>query len=151
VIVFCNNHFTVDKVVEMLRSEQFHVVGIHSIKSQGFRFRAIKAFKEGQVDILVASDLISRGIDIIDVNNVILYDIPDKIEDYVHRSGRTGRMGRIGFCTSFLTYECKIAKELKKLLKSAKQQIPRELEDSKLFGGDIIRGELGDRPNIRSK
>jgi len=68
----------------------------------------------------------------------------------VHRSGRTGRFGTEGLCTAFLTYDCKIARELRKLLKDSNQPIPKELEDAKVFGGEIIRTELGDVPQ-RSK
>lgn len=77
-----------DYLVKFLRDEQFHAAGIHGEKSQTFRFRAMSAFKEGRLDILVASDLVSRGIDVQDVNHVILFDLPDSIEDYIHRIGK---------------------------------------------------------------
>jgi len=150
VLVFCNNQYTVDKIVKFLRSEQFHVAGMHSLKTQPYRFRAMRAFKEGQLDILVATDLVSRGIDVVECKNVIIFDMPDSIEDYVHRSGRTGRFGREGVCTALLTYGCTIARELKKLLKESGQTIPKELEDARVFGGQIIKTELGDTPQ-RSK
>ena len=148
VIIFCNYYTTVDKLVLFLRNEQFHVAGIHSNKTQQYRFRVMKAFKEQQLDILISSDLISRGIDIIDCQHVILYDIPNTtIEDYIHRTGRTGRIGKVGTSTSFLTFDCKIAKELKELLKQTNQKIPKELEDTKVFGHDILKSEFGDIPS----
>jgi len=129
-----------------LKDEQFHAAGIHSMKIQEYRFRVMGAFKDGHLDILVGTDLISRGIDVIDCKNVIIYDMPDSIEDYVHRSGRTGRFGTEGLCTAFLTYECTIARELRKLLKDSEQPIPKELEDTKVFGGQVIKTEFGDVP-----
>lgn len=149
VMVFCNLHQTVDKVVQHLKAEQFHAAGIHSLKTQNFRFRALRAFREGALDVLVCSDLLSRGIDVVEVEHVLLYDMPDTIEDYVHRAGRTGRFGRVGACTAFLTYDCKIARQLKKLLIKSKQPIPPELEDLKSFGGDVVKTEFGDIPKNR--
>ncbi len=64
-------------------------------------------------------------LDVIDCKNVIIYDMPDSIEDYVHRSGRTGRFGTEGLCTAFLTYECTIARELRRLLRDSDQPIPK--------------------------
>ncbi|PRP87650.1 hypothetical protein PROFUN_02365 [Planoprotostelium fungivorum] len=152
VIVFCNHSYVVDRVVDWLKEEQFHAVGIHSNKSQNYRNTVMKTFREGGVDVLVASDLVSRGIDVAEVEHVILYDIPDTIEDYVHRSGRTGRKGREGYCSSLLTWHCKIAPELKKLLREAQQQMPVELErDTRLFGKDIVSTEFGDHPRDKMK
>jgi len=151
VIVFCNSHYSVDKVVELLRMEQFHVAGIHSAKPQSYRFRVMHAFKEGQVDVLVCSDVISRGIDVPDLRHVILYDMPETMEDFIHRSGRTGRFGKEGKCTAFLTYECKFAKELHKYLEKTQQPIPRELEELHNFGGEIIKTEFGDRPKGKAQ
>ncbi len=105
-----------DAVVELLRKEQFHVAGFHSEKTQPQRFRVMHAFKEAQLDVLVATGLAARGLDIVDVSHVIMYDIPDRIEDYIHRAGRTGRAGRVGAVTAFLTHECKIAGALRDLL-----------------------------------
>jgi len=95
--------------------------------------------------VLVATDVASRGIDVTDITHVILYDMPDQIETYVHRIGRCGRAGRQGDATSFLTYHCKCAKELRKLLKKYKQKVPLELEDVRMFGHKVVQTELGDR------
>jgi len=151
VLVFCNTTLTVDYIVKFLRDEQFHVAGIHGEKTQQFRFRAMKSFKEGQLDVLVASDLVSRGIDVNDVNHVILFDLPDTIEDYIHRIGRTGRAGKLGRATGFLTLECRIASDLRKLLKAGKHPIPPELNNVKQFGMEIIRGEFKDIPIGKQK
>ncbi|GBG63629.1 hypothetical protein CBR_g38940 [Chara braunii] len=144
VLVFCSSRETVDSIVKLLRSEQFHVAGLHSGKSQTYRFRCMRAFKDGGVDVLVATDLASRGIDCHDVRRVINYDMPDSIETYIHRCGRTARMGSEGIATSFLSLDCKIAKELRQLLQKTDQVIPQELHDLRQFGGKVVRTEFGD-------
>jgi len=145
VLIFSDSITTVDWVVGVLKQEQFHVAGLHSDKSQGYRFRVMKGFKEGQLDVLVATDVSSRGIDVVDVSHVILYDMPDHIETYIHRIGRCGRAGQESTATSFLTYHCKCAKELRILLKKNKQMIPPQLEDLRMFGHKVVQTELGDK------
>eukprot|EP01130_Rhizamoeba_saxonica_P002027 TRINITY_DN11833_c0_g1_i1.p1 TRINITY_DN11833_c0_g1~~TRINITY_DN11833_c0_g1_i1.p1 ORF type:complete len:484 (+),score=91.84 TRINITY_DN11833_c0_g1_i1:119-1453(+) len=145
VLIFCESSYTVDKIVKLLRSEQFHAAGIHSNKSQGYRFRVMQAFKEGQLDILVSTNLMARGIDVPGITHVIIYDMPPKIESYVHRSGRTGRAGHSGKVTAFLTYRCQCAKELRLHLKNTKQKIPTELNNLRMFGKTVVKTDLGDR------
>lgn len=146
VIVFASSIQNVDYVTDLLKKEQFHASGLHSEKPQEYRFKVASAFRNGKVDVLVASDLASRGLDFPEVTHVINYDLPNTIEDYVHRCGRTGRMGHPGMATSFLTLDCKIAEELKEMLEIMEQPIPKELEMPKQFGKQIIRTEFGDRP-----
>jgi len=146
VIVFASSIQNVDYVTDLLKKEQFHTSGLHSEKPQEYRFKLANAFRNGKVDVLVATDLASRGLDFPEVTHVINYDMPSTIEDYVHRCGRTGRMGHPGMATSFLTLDCKIAEELKEMLEIMEQPIPKELEMPKQFGKQIIRTEFGDRP-----
>ena len=145
VIVFTSSIQNVDYVTELLKKEQFHASGLHSEKSQDYRFKLVSAFREGKVDVLVATDVGSRGLDFPEVAHVVNYDLPECIEDYVHRCGRTGRMGHFGVATSFLTLDCKIAEELKEMLEVMDQVVPKELENTKQFGKKIIRTEFGDR------
>ncbi len=145
VIVFTSSIQAVDFLVRHLRKEQFHVAGLHSEKCQEYRFKLMTGFKDGKVDVLVATDLASRGLDIPEVTHVINYDIPDTIEDYIHRCGRTGRMSRHGLATSFLTLDCKIAAELRDLLEALDQPLPKELENVKNFGKNVVKTEFGDR------
>eukprot|EP01127_Copromyxa_protea_P005248 TRINITY_DN1516_c0_g1_i4.p1 TRINITY_DN1516_c0_g1~~TRINITY_DN1516_c0_g1_i4.p1 ORF type:complete len:270 (-),score=30.61 TRINITY_DN1516_c0_g1_i4:28-837(-) len=146
VLIFCDNIQNVDYVVEFLKSEQFHVAGLHSEKTQGYRFRVISAFRQGELDVLVATDVASRGLDISGIKHVIQYDLPHKIETYIHRVGRTGRAGEPGEATCLLTYHCRCAKELKRLLKITNQVVPRQLqEETRLFGGVVVTTELGDK------
>jgi len=111
---------------------------------QTYRFQVMKAFKDGGLDVLVATDLAARGIDVKDVSVVLQYDMPETLDNYIHRIGRTGRAGQSGRAISFLTLDCKIAVELKKFLKSHKQQIPPELNNSRQFGHYVRRTEFGD-------
>ena len=145
VIVFASSIQAVDFLVRHLRKEQFHVAGLHSEKGQEYRFKLMTGFKNGKVDVLVATDLASRGLDIPEVTHVINYDIPDTIEDYIHRCGRTGRMSRHGLATSFLTLDCKIAAELRDLLEALEQPLPKELENVKSFAKNVVKTEFGDR------
>ena len=145
VIVFTSSIQNVDYVTELLKKEQFHASGLHSEKSQDYRFKLVSAFRERKVDVLVATDVGSRGLDFPEVTHVINYDLPDSIEGYVHRCGRTGRMGHYGIATSFLTLDCKIAEELKEMLEVMDQVVPKELENTKQFGKRIIKTEFGDR------
>lgn len=145
VMVFASSIQNVDYVTELLKKEQFHASGLHSEKSQDYRFKLIDAFRDGKVDVLVATDVGSRGLDFPEVAHVINYDLPDSIEDYVHRCGRTGRMGHFGVATSFLTLDCKIADELKEMLEIMDQVVPKELQNTKQFGKKIIKTEFGDR------
>ena len=145
VIVFTSSIQNVNSVTDLLKREQFHASGLHSEKSQDYRFKLVGAFREGKVDVLVATDVGSRGLDFPEVTHVINYDLPESIEDYVHRCGRTGRMGHFGVATSFLTLDCKIAEELKEMLEVMDQVVPKELENTKQFGKKIIRTEFGDR------
>ncbi|KAG3229426.1 hypothetical protein PC129_g57 [Phytophthora cactorum] len=141
VLVFCNSRSSVERVARLLRNEQFHVAPLHGGQSQGYRTRALRAFRAGYVDVLVATDLASRGLDLPGVEHVVLFDMPHTIEDYVHRCGRTGRhpggdvgaSGVSGKATSFLTRECAIAMELKQVLRAARQPLPRELEVPRIF------------------
>ena len=77
------------------------VASIHGNKSQSQRQRAIEMFKRNQIQVLVATDVASRGLDIEDVTHVINYDLPQTYEDYIHRIGRTGRAGKKGTALTF--------------------------------------------------
>ena len=145
VLVFASSVATVDKIAEMLKEEEFFAEGLHSQLSQTDRFKNLADFRNGSLDILVATDLASRGLNIPDITHVINYDTPNTIEDYIHRCGRTGRFGRPGQATTFLTLECKIAEDLKFLLESTGVDIPVALKDTKQFGKKVLKTDFGDR------
>ncbi len=81
----------------------FKVDEIHGDKTQAQRTRAIKRIKSDEIDILVATDVAARGIDVSDITHVINYSTPNSYDDYVHRIGRTGRAGKAGFALTFLS------------------------------------------------
>jgi len=102
VIMFCNTKSKVDRIVEQLRLSGYSAEGIHGDKSQIRRDRAIAMFRKGKIDILVATDVAARGIDILGIDAVINYHPPQDNEYYVHRIGRTGRAGREGYACTFI-------------------------------------------------
>jgi len=111
-----------------LWSKGFKVGSIHGDKTQWEREQALKQFKDGSVNLLVATDVAARGLDIPDVEFVINYSFPLTIEDYVHRIGRTGRAGKDGVAHSFFHRgDYKLAGCLVKVLKDAEQEIPQEM------------------------
>ncbi len=104
-IVFSRTKHGANRIVKQLAKDEIHAAAIHGNKSQGARTRALKAFKDGEINILVATDIASRGIDIDSVEYVINFDLPNIEESYVHRIGRTGRAGRRGDAISFCEEE----------------------------------------------
>ncbi|MFQ3224862.1 MAG: ATP-dependent RNA helicase DeaD [Lentimonas sp.] len=101
-IVFCNTKQMVEDVTEALAARGYVADRIHGDITQGNRERVIKRFKDGSVELLVATDVAARGLDIDDVDIVFNYDLPHDPEDYVHRIGRTGRAGRSGKSVTFV-------------------------------------------------
>lgn len=102
-IIFCRTKKGVDELVESLQSRGYSAEGIHGDLKQSQRDRVMKKFREGTLDLLVATDVAARGIDVDDVDLVINYDIPEDFEYYVHRIGRTGRAGREGLAYTLVT------------------------------------------------
>jgi len=101
VIIFRRTKFGVDKLEKALLKNNYNVDSIHGDKSQTDRQAALKSFKKGTVDILIATDVAARGIDVKNVDAVINFDLPNLPEIYVHRIGRTGRAGKEGVSYSF--------------------------------------------------
>ena len=104
-IVFCRTKRGTDKVDRRLAKRFDNVACIHGDLAQNVRDRVMAAFREGKVEILVATDVVGRGIDVTSISHIINYDIPQFCDDYVHRVGRTGRMGREGVAFTFVTPE----------------------------------------------
>lgn len=103
VLIFGRTKRGVDRLSKDLKERGFKVDEIHGDKRQNARARALALFKTGKVDILIATDVASRGIDIDDVSHVINYDLPDTFEDYIHRVGRTGRANKQGEAISLVS------------------------------------------------
>ena len=102
VLIFGRTKHGVEKLSHALAERGFKAVSIHGNKTHGNRQKALKQFKDNQVQILVATDVAARGLDIADVSHVINYDMPSTYEDYVHRIGRTGRANKKGFALTFV-------------------------------------------------
>ena len=104
-IVFCRTKRGTDKVHLRLTKRFKDVACIHGDLAQNVRDRVMAAFREGKVKVLVATDVVGRGIDVTGISHIVNYDIPQFCDDYVHRVGRTGRMGREGVAYTFVTPE----------------------------------------------
>eukprot|EP00928_Gymnodinium_smaydae_P061390 TRINITY_DN45478_c0_g1_i1.p1 TRINITY_DN45478_c0_g1~~TRINITY_DN45478_c0_g1_i1.p1 ORF type:complete len:680 (+),score=197.48 TRINITY_DN45478_c0_g1_i1:104-2041(+) len=126
VLIFCENKSDVDDVHEYLLLKGVEAVAIHGGLDQEERHEAIKGFKEGSKDVLIGTDVASKGLDFPAIQHVINFDMPKEIENYVHRIGRTGRCGRTGVATTFVNknQEETILLDLKALLVEAGQNVP---------------------------
>ncbi|MFH1182699.1 MAG: DEAD/DEAH box helicase [Candidatus Moraniibacteriota bacterium] len=102
VLVFGRTKRGIENLVRILQDRGFQAVSIHGNKSQSQRYRALDQFKRNAAQIMVATDVASRGLDIDDVTHVINYDLPDSYEDYLHRIGRTGRIDKKGTALTFV-------------------------------------------------
>lgn len=111
-IIFCNNQRTVDYLSQKMRSNNFTVACIHGDMSVVDREQTMKDFRNGVSKVLIATDVIGRGIDVQSVSIVINYELPHKISNYIHRIGRSGRFGRKGCGISFI---CEDESEITKL------------------------------------
>lgn len=130
VIIFTRTKVGADIVARWLEGHSHTVAVLHSDRSQKERDQALAGFKDGTFDVLVATDIVARGIDIATVSHVINYDIPQHAEDYVHRIGRTGRMRREGDAVTLYT-----AAEVD-FLRSIERFIGREIEKKRVEGFD---------------
>ncbi len=101
-VVFCNTKRAVDETTEALLARGYAADRLHGDVTQQMRERVLKRFRDGTVEVLVATDVAARGLDIDDVDAVFNYDLPQDFEDYIHRVGRTGRAGREGKAISFV-------------------------------------------------
>ena len=95
-IVFCRTKRSADQVASALTTRGFAAAAVHGDLGQGQRERAMRAFRSGKVDVLVATDVAARGLDVDDVTHVVNYECPEDEKAYLHRIGRTGRAGRTG-------------------------------------------------------
>lgn len=103
-LIFCETKRGSEALSKELMDRGFTSDAIHGNKSQGQRQRALKKFKDSHVEILVATDVAARGIDVDNISHVINYDVPQSYSDYTHRIGRTGRGGKTGFAITFVTH-----------------------------------------------
>lgn len=126
VIIFAKRHQDVDEIHEFLLLKGLSVAAIHGQKHQDERSLAVDEFRQKKKDILLATDVASKGLDFKDIKHVINYDMPAEIEDYTHRIGRTGRRGEKGLATTFVNKHVDESTllDLKALLLEAGQKVP---------------------------
>jgi len=135
IIIFTNRKLRCDKLIRFLSGLGLRAVALHSKKSQQGRMNALEDFKERKYDILVATDVASRGVHVDGITHVINYDMPDSIVTYTHRIGRTGRMGLKGRATSFLTND--------------DGDIMSDLKDTLVKTGNNVPSELASHPRVK--
>ncbi len=134
-LVFTRTKHGANKLTEKLAAKGINAVALHGNKSQSFRTRTLEAFKNGEIRILVATDVAGRGLDIRDLPCVVNYDMPGLPEDYVHRIGRTGRAGVGGIAISLVDHdEAPYLRAIETLLK---RKIPVEKVDGYTVDSDV--------------
>ena len=137
--VFVNSKLGCARLARSLEREGMNTTALHGDKSQDERLKALAAFKAGEVDLLVATDVAARGLDIKDVPAVFNFDVPFNAEDYVHRIGRTGRAGQSGLAVTFVSgSDTRLVGDIEKLLKRKIELEPMEFDE------DRPRGRIND-------
>jgi len=146
-IVFCNTKKRVDEVSDMLQARGYLCDKIHGDMKQTLRMNVINKFKRGDIELLVATDVAARGLDIDNVEAVFNYDMPSHEEYYVHRIGRTGRAGKEGISFTFVTYrEYHLLRNIKQYTKSdiVLHPIPK-ITDIEATKRELFLGKVKDR------
>ena len=123
VIVFCRTKHGADRVAHLLKRSNHAVAVLHSNRTQREREQALRGFRDGRYEVLVATDIAARGLDIADVSHVINYDVPQHPEDYIHRIGRTGRMEAQGDAFTLMVAED--SRHVQAIERFISQKIPR--------------------------
>jgi ATP-dependent RNA helicase RhlE len=123
VIVFCRTKYGADRVAHLLKRNNHAVAVLHSNRTQREREQALRGFRDGRFEVLVATDIAARGLDIADVSHVVNYDVPQHPEDYIHRIGRTGRMEAKGDAFTLMVAED--GRHVQAIERFIAQKIPR--------------------------
>lgn len=140
VIIFCSSKLNAKALARELRGMKFKVAEMHSDLDQAKRDDVMLDFKSGKVNVIVATDILSRGIDIDDIEMVVNYNVPREAEDYVHRIGRTARADRDGKAVTLLTKEEHL--KMKRIEKLMEMRVPRADIPEGLGEGPIIGKEI---------
>jgi ATP-dependent RNA helicase RhlE len=131
-LVFVNSKLGCARLARAFERDGLRTNALHGDKSQDERLKALDAFKRGDVDVLVATDVAARGLDIADLPAVFNFDVPFNAEDYVHRIGRTGRAGASGLAITLVSREdSRLVSDIEKLIKKKIELEPLELDDDR--------------------
>lgn len=146
-LVFVETKQMTDFLATFLSESKQPTTSIHGDRTQSQREEALRDFKSGKMNILVATSVAARGLDIKNVRHVINFDLPKSIDDYVHRIGRTGRVGNKGKATSFYDpeFDASLASDLIKILTDANQEVPEFLGSGGGGGGGGGGSQFGAR------
>ncbi len=140
-IIFTATKRGTDQLERLLVKKGIEVASIHGDRDQNERTKALNDFKNGKVPIIVATDVLARGIDIADVSLIINYDVPQAVEDYIHRIGRTGRYDKTGIAVTL------VSKKDSKLFRPIREKVGNDLE---IIDGDALI-EVGTPPSTNTK
>ena len=141
VLVFSRTKHGCNRIVKQLAQDEIEALAIHGNKSQGAREKALGRFREGSLQVLVATDVASRGIDVSDISHVINLDLPNESEVYVHRIGRTGRAGQGGIAIAFCDEN--EGEYLRGIEKTIRQEIP--VDEDHPFHSEKAKSRKGEK------
>jgi ATP-dependent RNA helicase RhlE len=154
VLIFCRTKDGADRISRQLKLQNHSVAVLHSNRTQNERVEALEGFKNGRYEVMVATDIAARGIDIAGVSHVINYDVPQHPEDYVHRIGRTGRAQNVGDAFTIMTAE--ELPHVKDIERFIAQKVPRlKLENfpyvySAVFNEEVASAALKGAKGVRT-
>ncbi|MBB3195154.1 DEAD/DEAH box helicase [Roseateles terrae] len=147
-IVFVNSKLGAARLARSFERDGLKTAALHGDKSQDERLKSLEAFKRGEVELLVATDVAARGLDIADLPAVFNFDVPFNAEDYVHRIGRTGRAGASGLAFTLVARsDARLVGEIEKLIKRKLELEPLQMEDDRSRRSE--RRDREDRPDSR--
>ncbi len=145
-LIFVNSKIGCARLARSFERDGLRTNALHGDKSQDERLKALDAFKRGEVDVLVATDVAARGLDIVDLPAVFNFDVPFNAEDYVHRIGRTGRAGASGLAVTLVSRDdARLIADIEKLLHKKIELEPLELEE------DRPRRTFSERPRFEGE
>jgi superfamily II DNA/RNA helicase len=154
-LVFVNSKLGAARLARSFERDGLRTSALHGDKSQDERLKALAAFKAGEVDVLVATDVAARGLDIADLPAVFNFDVPFNAEDYVHRIGRTGRAGASGLAVTLVARsDTRLIGDIEKLIKKKIELDPLELDDDRprrRAPRDDDGARVGPRPTVASQ
>lgn len=150
-VIFCNTRRKVDWLTDKLTARDFTVSAMHGDMDQGQRDLIMKEFRSGSSRVLIATDLLARGIDVQQVSLVINYDLPANRENYIHRIGRGGRFGRKGVAINFVTADdVRMMREIEQFYSTQIEEMPMNVAGTKVLPSIILAAmlTLDHRPHL---